>query len=516
VGHDAHLPQTRVLRTLRFRLRDRLLYGTLCLFSVFTAVVPFCRSLYRVELNYVEGWNVYIASALAHHATLYSSKYSWTTVNYPVLYFYVLGLLSRLTHDYLFTGRFLSLSSLLICCVFVGAIVRRVTGVTTAAILSAFFCLALFCARADQRVGMNDPQILAQVFFLGGLFLYVSRRPGMLCLAGTAFLFVLGGDFKHNSVDFPIAVLLDLYIVSRRRAFNFLVWAAVFLSVAIFCNIYIGGPFFAANLLTPRLYSISGALKSFLEVYGTIQIPFLAAALMVVPTIKASSSRVLALLFVVSLIIGIAFAGGAGVALNTFFSNLFAIAILVGILIANTSTNRIDFLRGAPYLRLAIPSILFGSLLFLMPGTGQLRPVETLRTMREGQLRFERQVSFLQSEHGPVLCESLLRCYFAGKPYVYDPFNSTSLIRAGRLDGGEIVDKIQKQEYGAIQLHSPVESITRPNEHFVDDILEAITKYYTPSLRETDCTIYVPRAGSPKSGKGSGNSGSGRELEDSH
>ena len=473
------------------RLRDWLLCGALAPFCLFAAIVPFWRALYKVQVNYNEGWNVYTASDLGHHVALYPSRFGWTTVNYPPVSFFVMRALSHLTHEYLFTGRLVSLLSLLICCGLVGAIVKQATGMLVPAILSAFFCLALFCARADGYVGMDDPQMLAQVFFLAGLLLYVSRGHERTFLVGIALLFVLGGSIKHNLIDFPVAVFLDLCIVSRRRAFHFLVYMAVFLALAIVLNTLIGGPFFIAKLLTPRLYSVSGALKSILKYYS-IQVPFVMAAIAMFYAIKNSSTRVIALFFAVSLIVGIGFAGGSGVAINTFFSNFLAISILVGIMIATLWTNAIG-LQESAYLKLAIPVMVFGSLVFPMQSAGELHPAEKLQDVRMSEALFEREVGFLRSQPGPALCESLLRCYFAGKPYIYDPFNSTSLIRLGKLDPGEVIDKIRKHEYGAIQLDSSLESMPRPNDRFVDQILDAIEKHYKPALEETDCSIYVPK-----------------------
>src|SRR5204862_7871738 len=137
------------------------------------------------------------------------------------LSFSVMGALSHLTHEYLFTGRLVSLLSLLICCGLVGAIVKQATGMLVPAILSAFFCLALFCARADDYVGMDDPQMLAKVFFLGGLLLNVYQGRENIWLVGTALLFVLGGSIKHNLIDLPLAVFFDLCISLRTRSFHF-------------------------------------------------------------------------------------------------------------------------------------------------------------------------------------------------------------------------------------------------------------------------------------------------------
>ncbi len=68
---------------------------------------------------------------------------------------------------------------------------------------------------------MNDPQILAQSFFMAGLLLYILRGEKPWALALTALLFVIGGNTKHNLIDFPIAVALELALVNRRRLAGF-------------------------------------------------------------------------------------------------------------------------------------------------------------------------------------------------------------------------------------------------------------------------------------------------------
>jgi glucan phosphoethanolaminetransferase (alkaline phosphatase superfamily) len=106
----------------------RLLVPFCYLVSLLSAVYPFSRAFYRVEVSYNEGWNVYNAATVASHRLLYPAMFGWTSVNYPMLSFVLFAQLHRITNDYLFTARILSLVSLLICCLLVGLIVRCLTG----------------------------------------------------------------------------------------------------------------------------------------------------------------------------------------------------------------------------------------------------------------------------------------------------------------------------------------------------------------------------------------------------
>ena len=60
--------------------------------------------------------------------------------------------------------------------------------------------------------------------------------------------------------------------------------------------------------------------------------------------------------------------------------------------------------------------------------------------------RIQRDVAFLQAHPGPALCESLLRCAFAGKPYGYDPFNAKARNNLGvlYLDDGRFAEGLEQ------------------------------------------------------------------------
>ncbi len=138
------------VRLHRAEKGDWLILGFVALFALITFIYPIARSLYRFEIAYNECWNVYNALKGVQHIPLYGAKYAWTIVNCPALSFYVIAYLSRFTHDYLLTGRLLSLFSLALSCIFVGLIIRRMTRNIAAAFFGGFFCLALYCTEANR------------------------------------------------------------------------------------------------------------------------------------------------------------------------------------------------------------------------------------------------------------------------------------------------------------------------------------------------------------------------------
>jgi hypothetical protein len=472
---------------------DRLVLGLFSIFALITAIHPVVRAFYHFEVNYKEGWMVYNAVAVTRHLPLYATKYGWTTVDYPALSFYIMAYLSHFSHDYLLTGRLVSLGSFGICCALVGIIVRKLTGHFAPAIFGAAFCAALFFTAAPQYMGLDDPQMLAEVFFLSGLLLYISKPPTLQRIALIVFLFVLGGNIKHNLLDLPLAVFIDQWLSSRQKALQFLFFSAVFVACSIVVSIKAAGPFFVQNILSVRPYSLLGALGDFAYYYYLIVVPFVAALIWAFKERKNTPSRVISIFFFASLFTGMFFSGGTGISINVYFGNFFAISIIMGMFLCAAWRVPATFVKYKFLGRHSPPLILFASLLLTFVLSGYSNIWTQVAELADKQRRFDAEVSFVKDQPGPAICESLLRCYDAGKPYVYDPYSATRLVDLKKLSSAQLVGEIETSQYGAIQLHRTLPSLERPNERFPNDVLDAIGHYYNLASQDQDCAIYVPK-----------------------
>jgi hypothetical protein len=120
-------------------------------------------------------------------------------------------------------------------------------------------------------------------------------------------------------------------------------------------------------------------------------------------------------------------------------------------------------------------------------------PPVALARISAAQDRFDGEVSLLRSQPGPAICECLLRCYYAGKQYSYDPFNATRAVDFGKLDPEAIASALRRHQYGAVQLAGPIGDSCR-TEMFAPPILAAIRDNYHPALENQDGAIYVPNS----------------------
>ena len=359
--------------------------------------------------------------------------------------------------------------------------------------LAGFFCLAVFCVAADYPayVGMDDPQMLALLFYMAGLWVYLRLDRSRAGAALAALFFVLAISVKHNPIEFGLAVFVDLLLISRRRAVWFGACCALLLTASVGLQLHYGGPGFFASLFSPRLYSAAKAFKLTGVDLGPLVLPLGVSLYTAWRLRKDPQCRIAGLLLIFALLAGGYFLGGDGVSINAFFGAYLAMSILVGLFFARMEI--------APPRRAAYaPAILFGWLLvipwLLVPplderGQAQMNwdPPLALQRISAAQTRFDAEVAFLRRQPGPALCESLLRCYYAGKPYLYDPFNATRLIAMHRLDAKVLIDALSRREYGAVQLDKPGYGDT-----FAPAVNAAIRDYYHPAFENQDVAIYVP------------------------
>ena len=461
-----------------------------------SVVSPLLRMFFKLSIEYNEGWNVYNAARITHHVALYGQQYSGTQVIYPPLSFFVIAWLYYLGFDYLMAGRALSLTSLLTCCVLVGLVVWRLTHNRRAAMFASFFCLTVFCTIAPTYVGMDDPQIFAQIFFLGGLLMYISGPPGFARLAATSLLFIVGGNVKHNLVEFPLAVLVDLCFVGRRKVAEYVVISSLLLGISIAVSMSVAGPYFVSNILMPRTYSLKHAIVHFVQSgFGPLQIPFLVVALWSVQAFRNTTLRIGAIFFWSSLLIGFAFGGGSGVNVNAYFGLYLSLSVMIGLFLhwfweggalGLGVRGRWD-LAG----RVGVPLVL---LLSLAPSWVSLPGRTAFHAYSVAETRFLEEVSFLRSRPGPAICESLLTCYEAGKPFELSPFDSSMLVSHGRLSERPIIEGLQKAEFGAVQLNAPVDSyLEGSNESFSPAFAAATFSHYKLAFKGRDSYIYVPK-----------------------
>jgi hypothetical protein len=119
---------------------------------------------------------------------------------------------------------------------------------------------------------------------------------------------------------------------------------------------------------------------------------------------------------------------------------------------------------------------------------------------------FLSDAKYILEKGGRAICEDLLLCYSADRPFTLDPFNSRQYILAGRLDEHELIERIAAHEFAVIQLKADIcddpaasscHILHYPQKinRFTDETLYVIDKYYQIGRRSRYGTFYVPKQG---------------------
>lgn len=441
---------------------------------------------------YNEGFSAYYTRESLQGVPLYGKPPGLTCNNYPPVSFHLIGLLSPAGGENM-TGRWIALLSLALVASLCGAIV---------ALLSRSFPLAAFAGLSvviwmavykPDRIGMNDPQLLGTVFSLAGLYLYIRwpERSGPLALSAVAF--VISIFTKHNLLALPCAV--GAHLLLGRKWTNLAMWggvAAIGSVLILLGTRWVDGPYLLSSLIMPRAQS--GWLTHVTEYARLFQAPIALAVIWALRNLERSPGLVMVLAAVFAHLFAAAFAGGDGVDKNIFFDSMFSL-VIVGALAFAEFAPLLDRLLVQSKVR----SVALAALL-LAPSSGIL--IETplrlrydwfdIKSLRSRASDFDTAVELLKSRPGPALCEDLLVCFEAGKPFAYDPFMAYARIKIGRLDRDDVAAMIESKSFTSVQLNKASELTPEDQPLFPSNMMRALLVNYRVKLRLAQSVVLVP------------------------
>ena len=399
----------------------------------------------RIPLDPNEGWNAYHAQAAMTAGSLYPSSDSFLFNNHPPLSFYLVGAFGRLAGDNIVAGRIVSLLALAAIGAGIFASLRLMKVGASNAIFAVLTFIAGLLVFTDY-VGMNDPQLLGHAVDIAGLviLLRAPRTARTVCVA--ALVMVLACFIKHNLIALPLAAAIWLAIFDRRNALHFAAPGVVFalLGLVIF-RITFGVELFG-QLASPRLYSLATLEDSVCSFLIWCGLPLVASAVLF--GLRRSDRYVAfcALYALMAVIVGTGFSGGAGVDLNVWFEAAIALSLLAGLALDRLAT-------WTPGLVIA----------FLLPLWAGLIPAYDsewlernfwLHPFAEESESARRDIAFLKAQNGPVACEMLSLCYWAGKKAEIDVFNLGQAYATQARSDDDLIRLIEGRHYAALEFDS--------------------------------------------------------------
>jgi hypothetical protein len=481
------------------------LIGCVVAGTIALALPSFLAVGFTYERNYNEGWNVYNTLRLIRHEVIYDNNL-WRVNNYPIGSFLIVAAVNSLVGNLLLAGRIVAAAAF----VAIGGLAAMATRGFGGDWIDALFGGALaagFCyLAAPAWIAVDDPQSLGEAIMLSALVGYLYGPERRLALLRTALLVMLGGFVKHNVVAIPLAITVDIAIRSPHRLLFWLACCAAFGAAFFGLTELVAGGSFVAHLLSPRLFLWQSSAYNFLKLVRLFKFPLL----LLIPLWRLTFTRnrlVLGAYGGISLLIAAIFCGFEGTSYNMFQDSAVFLGIAAGVLlhelrprIAARATvggwPKAAALAAIP-LFLAQPVLAESpqavAQLFHLPGL--------LAADRSKASEFAADARYLADRPGPAICESLLMCWQAGKPFILDPFNSRQYILAGRLDQNRLIRRVAAHEYSSIQLRE--DACLGPNrpdcrlqpqtfKRFTHRFLLAVARYYQIGRRSRDGTFYIP------------------------
>jgi hypothetical protein len=444
-----------------------------------------------VPRGYSEGWNAMVALRAMSDLPLYPQDQTLHTNNYPPLSFYLVGALGALVGDNIVAGRIVSL---------VGTVAIAGEIALTMRLLGAMwpvgtFAGLLFVGGAigldDRPIGGNEPHMLAHAVMLAGLVVLLARQDSRAHVVGAAVLMVVAGLIKHSLLGLPLAVTVWL-LLNDRRAFG--VWlaaasAASASALALLWLLYGASAF--DNLLSERSYSLLRMMRATRSALQALQIPLAGSLFLMAVQPRDARIQLVGLYVAGSMLVTVVLVGGAGTGLNLFFDPMIALSLAAGLLLQRAGRWVAAETISPSRVRAALAAVLILGMALNLPGD----PVRALldpSRMGEAEAATRADVAFVAGLEGPVLCESLALCYWAGKKLEVDTFNARQGFLARRHDEQVLLDLLASGAFAAVQLTD--NDPGRDDERISPAFMDSLHRHYRLARTSPNGAFFVPRS----------------------
>jgi hypothetical protein len=415
---------------MRLRLSAVFVWGAVAALAL--AVAPLLtRNLLaisrHVPLDPNEGWNAAHTLALLAGKGLYPPPQGWMVNNYPPLSFYLVGAIARKSSDIIATGRAISFVAFLLTAVALGAAAKAMNCGARAIALAVLFLAAHLLINSNY-VGMYDPQLLGHAIQLAALVLLLGQQR-----LAAALLFAVSLFIKHNLLALPLASALWLLVQDRRAGLQFLLWGLIFVSAGLIVLRYCFGIDLLTQLASARLYSPANLGSAISKLWWA------ALPLGAMTGLRLDRYGQFCAIYVAAgLILGLAFAVGDGVDVNVFFDFAIALSLALGLA---ADRGRWPILSAASALPLLIMlAVNFDDNNFFFGD--------------DFASQSARDIAFLKTRPGPILCDQLSLCLWAGKKAEVDVFNIGEAIKAGARDPSPLARMIAQHHFAVLQLQN--------------------------------------------------------------
>ncbi len=467
------------------------------LLSVLASLVlwfPLARVPAQYSSNYNEGFNTQLAHMAMSGTRLYGAPPQFVYTTYPPLSFYLIGALGTIVGNINAVGRWISLASLFGVVALLAMIVRKLTGQRRYAVYAGLCFLIWIAAYKPDRVGMNDPQFLAMLLSMAGLYCFVRQPDSARWLRWSAVLFVLAIFTKQSLLALPTAVAIQLWLTDGKRLTQWLVAGAVAGFTLLLLTFLVGGPYFFTHLLIPRVHSYDLLIANVAFYLMFFQIPLVASLVWAMWEPRRRPESLAVSMLAAGLAFGFVFCYSGGSDWNHLFDSILALALIAGLLLpaVERAVQGLAW-RDAVFTVLLVVPLFYTSWILLPQRVADDTAV--VRAFPQCEKEFAAGADVLRAQPGPALCENLLLCSAAGKPMTFDAFAIDQLVKTGTLREQRLVQMIDAREYPVIQLDISGSEPLTPDAllRFPASFMRELLPRYQPVMRTSTFMVFSPR-----------------------
>jgi hypothetical protein len=455
---------------------------------------PLSRISAAYSVDYNEGLSCYRERAVVTGQKPYGVPPAFLYIDYPPLSFHLLGNLGRLTGELNVTGRCVSVIAYLLIGAFAAIIVQRLSRSWRYGVFAGLCWLIWLAGFAPGRIGDNDPHILGMAFSIAGLYCFIKDPEDRRWVMGSGIVFSLSLFIKHSLIAFPAAVGIYLLLKSRKLLWGWIAAAGSAGLLLLAFSLVVDGPYFLQHLAFPRELSVARAWEGLSSYLYLVQIPFIALLVWVMTSKVNGSTTVLIWAAAIAHLTGVGFRLGVGAELNHQFDSLLSLALLMGLALPELSKFAQGVRFPAVFLTFLLIVPFFLTAILLIP---RRMPWDIAQSKSQAQRNaaFTADVEFIRSHPGPAICEDLLICYAADKPYLFDTFNVDELIKTGHMEESRVLAVLDSHRFTAIQLsyHPNEQVMPSARARFSAAFMRELLATYRPAIRTADSVMFLPR-----------------------
>ena len=418
-------------------------------------IYPIARLPLWLE-NPNEGWNA-VHAMHAFGPLLYPARDGFIINNYPPLWFYLTGAFAKIFGDPIFPGRVLAFLAFNFTAVAIFAVVRALNATVIAACLGALTFIVIMAGLLGTYVGLSEPQMMAHAFCTSGVALALGAKTRSRVGVGAA-LVVTGLLFKHTVVGLPVA--LTIWMFQNRRPF-FSTWLSTTVLLGLVAGAMMIGFYgrnFIDNVMFPRVL-VWSRLGTKLALLSKVAVP-LGGYVAVAWRLRGKRDGGLAFAgyaILSGIAVLIVFGAAVGVSINSVFDLVIASAIGLGI-----AWDRIGTMTaGARTWRTALVFAMIARVLLGTPrdSFAIIYDASVKQRLHEQSDAMKMARDDLKSVGGPVVCEALSLCVWAGHASAADLWKLRHEVTLGPfMDTGGLLARIAAGEFRAVVTFSDFSS----------------------------------------------------------